>query len=412
MKKILFGVAALGLLGLAGAGIGLKAQDTVEAKAGVGDNSAWGLVGTDGETASIFAGNAWSPSSKYFLKSTDNSIIHSWRRIPFKGGEQFKAMTGTSWDGSDIGWNQTFGPAKEHFVFAGSDNNIKVNDAGTYDVAVATNGDTGAKYIGLYPEGALDDVITADSCIYVCELPNDYNNWNPNHVYTFGGLSQFGSFDSQLMDDVPGYQVSIGLNLGGTYGNVKKIPYSSLMQDNQFIIHNGSGYKSNDTSLANGAAYYFNSTKTYGNTNLNADTDLGKAAEFILKAEAFRNAVAEDDVKGIFAKSICGIDPADIATILADYAALTDEQKDYVNDTTVNTYVENASSEYDKETTGTVRYEDIIAELTELAKPKAGVMRVVGSSKDDSTLMIVAGITTVTVLAGASVLIARKRRVE
>ena len=33
MKKILFGVAALGLLGLAGAGLGLKAQDTVEAKA-------------------------------------------------------------------------------------------------------------------------------------------------------------------------------------------------------------------------------------------------------------------------------------------------------------------------------------------------------------------------------------------
>ena len=33
MKKILFGVAALGLLGLAGAGLGLKAQDAVEAKA-------------------------------------------------------------------------------------------------------------------------------------------------------------------------------------------------------------------------------------------------------------------------------------------------------------------------------------------------------------------------------------------
>ena len=33
MKKILFGVAALGLLGLAGAGLGLKTQDTVEAKA-------------------------------------------------------------------------------------------------------------------------------------------------------------------------------------------------------------------------------------------------------------------------------------------------------------------------------------------------------------------------------------------
>ena len=33
MKKILFGVAALGLLGLAGAGLGLKAQDSVEVKA-------------------------------------------------------------------------------------------------------------------------------------------------------------------------------------------------------------------------------------------------------------------------------------------------------------------------------------------------------------------------------------------
>ena len=49
MKKILFGVAALGLLGLAGAGVGLKAQDTVEAKAAamqsiwieIGNTSNW-----------------------------------------------------------------------------------------------------------------------------------------------------------------------------------------------------------------------------------------------------------------------------------------------------------------------------------------------------------------------------------
>ena len=406
MKKILFGVAALGLLGLAGAGLGLKAQDTVEAKAAAGDESSWGITGKNGSLAE----NNWNPETRLRLTCTDNSVLHSWRSITFTGGEVFKVMDGSSW----LGWADTFGPAKTNFSKDG-DSDIKVDVAGSYDIAVIWNEAIGANRIGFYPSGTLSDNIENDSAIYICMLPNDDGYWVPTKIYSFGGSAQFGSFSTKTdMSDLPGYKVTSGINLAGAYGEVKKVPYSSVMLDDTFIIHNGLAepYQSADTALNNGVAYYFNGKNGGGQATLASDADLGKAAEFILKAEAFRNAVAEDDVKGIFAKSICGIDPTNIATILADYAALTDEQKDYVNDTTVNTYVENASSEYDKETTGTVRYEDIIAELTELAKPKAGVMSVVGSSKDDSTLMIVAGITTVTVLAGASVLIARKRRAE
>ena len=72
MKKILFGVAALGLLGLAGAGLGLKAQDTVEAKA---DDPAYNYIyihtgsGTDWSNRYIYAFDSTDPnndSKKYF----------------------------------------------------------------------------------------------------------------------------------------------------------------------------------------------------------------------------------------------------------------------------------------------------------------------------------------------------------
>ena len=70
MKKILFGVAALGLLGLAGAGIGLKAQDTVEAKADTYSYKAGDVFYFDDNNSS-----AWTGANRvavYFFGDGDN----------------------------------------------------------------------------------------------------------------------------------------------------------------------------------------------------------------------------------------------------------------------------------------------------------------------------------------------------
>ena len=70
MKKILFGVAALGLLSLAGAGLGLKAQDAVEAKAaGTGEYVYFQL--TNGSNWLKYTNRF---SAYFFYKSGDETV--------------------------------------------------------------------------------------------------------------------------------------------------------------------------------------------------------------------------------------------------------------------------------------------------------------------------------------------------
>ena len=82
MKKILFGVAALGLLGLAGAGIGLKAQDTVEAKA---------------------AGDTFTVKARLYSDAPEapEIRIHLWQNgaKPYTNWESLPAMTSSKQDG-------------------------------------------------------------------------------------------------------------------------------------------------------------------------------------------------------------------------------------------------------------------------------------------------------------------------
>ncbi|MBO6285954.1 MAG: hypothetical protein J6O18_06580, partial [Bacilli bacterium] len=82
MKKILFGVAALGLLGLAGAGLGLKAQDTVEAKADEPETPVyWYYRGSDTDKTST----SWGMGNDTYR--VEEGELASWT---FKNGEEFK----------------------------------------------------------------------------------------------------------------------------------------------------------------------------------------------------------------------------------------------------------------------------------------------------------------------------------
>ena len=79
MKKILFGVAALGLLGLAGAGVGLKAQDVVETKADAALRDQDGFK--TGDTIYVEPKASWSAeNAKFaiaFLDSSDTKTTWS-----------------------------------------------------------------------------------------------------------------------------------------------------------------------------------------------------------------------------------------------------------------------------------------------------------------------------------------------
>ena len=93
MKKILFGVAALGLLGLAGAGLGLKAQDAIEAKA----DGTYYLVGSgsfkgEGDIFSIASGVETNAIG------SDLAVL---KKQLLTEGDIFKLTDGSVWKGYD-----------------------------------------------------------------------------------------------------------------------------------------------------------------------------------------------------------------------------------------------------------------------------------------------------------------------
>ena len=128
MKKILFGIAALGLLGVTGVGLGLKAQDLLETKA---DGTVYYLKsdkqGWDTDNGSLTLDGA---SDEFTLEAGDNFKFHD--------GE-------SSWLGKESLAGNAAG------LFTGTDN-IYVNVSGTYVFTIATVGGSPKLYID-FPDG-------------------------------------------------------------------------------------------------------------------------------------------------------------------------------------------------------------------------------------------------------------------
>ena len=132
MKKILFGVAALGLLGLAGAGLGLKAQDTVEAKADVYSGSVTVNVATNWSSAAcnvaIYFGDGgsnWAWGS-YEAVAKDQILVTVSYSLGFEPSKmsimRYNSAYDSSildtdpWNDDDVRWNKIEGLDYNEYV--------------------------------------------------------------------------------------------------------------------------------------------------------------------------------------------------------------------------------------------------------------------------------------------------------
>ncbi len=359
-------------------------------------NSSWGIVGTRQNPT-------WQPGSKVLLTAAPSgSWYEAYGTFHFSQNEEFKLMTGNSWDGSDIGKdNVKFGNATSKFGSNGT--NIKCTTAGDYDIAVAKNQPDNSYYIGLFTAGTLNDT----NYIYVLEKPNDNGYWAPNYIYSFGGAAQFGSWGGKTYSSLSEYHASATVNFNGQYGNIYRLPYHPV--DTTFIIHNNSGYQSTNTSFVAGAAYYYNGKGEYGDDKgkviLANNANMGAAAELITEVEIARDAVSANPSQSIAAYSICGIPQATINSLAAKYNALNSTAKGYVNSSTVTTYTGAYGSEE-----GTVSYGDIMTRIVSMATSGSGSNRIVNAISNNSGAVIAIMTTIIAVTATGMFFFIRKRK--
>ena len=404
IKNIFITLGVCAAMGF-GAFTGIKASkgEIKEAEAStVGENSDWGIVG-EGD-----AFGSWSPASRARLTFTDcDTSLHSWKNVTFSGGTKFKLMNTDNW-GSDIGFNSlTFGDKKGDFTSDTGDNPniIAPSGGGTYDVCVAYISSLGKNVIGIFASGTLSNYLAKS--IYICEKPDNNGNWNPSKIYMFGGIKQYGDWQGSNMTSAD----SPTVNLAGEYGNVRKISYAEHADDT-FIIHNGNGYQSTNTSLVAGSAYYFVGNWNGGDDNgkavLQANANLGLAADFIVRVEAVRNAVtASGSIKQY---SVCGIDAQKAADFYTEYSGMVSGVKSLVDDTTITTYKRNGETGNE-----TVSYDVVMEQLRDIAV-KAGKLSNSSSivlpfeNNANNTAIIIVVVSTISLLGLAGFFFIKRKK--
>ena len=228
MKKILFGVAALGLLGLAGAGLGLKAQDAVEAKAADTDVAGYYLVGegdVNGKTL-----NSYDASSVYAVnKLIDNpENANEWmiQGVVFSTiGKSMKIQV-VHFDGSAVdSWDYKCASVSEYGDTASS-NYINVWDDGD-SAGIYT--DNGIRVFDIYINKESKNYHFAQSSlkckIGLDEASSTFNGDNEDELkFSLTGVTKDTSLSIYTCNDV-----AIGFTNSKTVG-------TNLNADNQVIV--------------------------------------------------------------------------------------------------------------------------------------------------------------------------------
>ncbi|MCR5079223.1 MAG: InlB B-repeat-containing protein [Bacilli bacterium] len=241
----------------------------------------------------------------------------------------------------------------------------------------------------------------ADSYFYYIEnVAEGYES--ENYVYTYGGNSEFGAWHGGLISsvgtDVHGSLGFRGWADSGYIRKIYKIPFNSVFADTTLII-NSSGEQAADAVLTSGAAYTWDGGK---------DADAGAAIDFLISAEAKRNAVTESS--RILNYSICGISKSDAATLYSAYSGLSKTAKGYVDASYTYTYL-GAYDGKNVPSQGGVLYSVIMAKLYEIANAEEGAKLTVATyfnSTSAALIAFIAGAVMVTSV-GAFFLLRRKK---
>ena len=358
------------------------------------DNSDWGYVGNG-------QGNNWTPSSRIRLTATGQpeDYFHCFKTFTFVQNEEFKFMDTDNW-GSDIGYsNLNFGNALSNFEASGT--NIKCKTAGSYDVGIVWNGSKNS--IGIFNSGTFGDDPNSTRYIYVTEKPDDNGYWKPTKIYAFNVTEQYGGFDDTTFSSLTDYYGTATVNLNGERGNIYRIPYR--LTDMNFILHNGGGYQTVDSTFYENNCYYYNGKDGSGKVQLANNADLGAAAAFISRVEELRDHVTADPQHQIAVYSICGISQSDINSLVSQYNSLNATAKGYVNNSTVHTYTGSYGSEE-----GNVSYSDIASQLAKMANGGQGSNLITNISNNNSAVAIIIVTSTIVLTSGLAFFLLCKKR--
>ena len=271
----------------------------------------------------------------------------------------------------------------------GSGNWLNLKEAGTYDFIIADATITIKKHSPL-----------TDTYIYYVTNSGEATN---DYIYSWGGSMQFGAFPGTKITEVP--EVKEVTNNGVLHfegGSDKKLIYKIPLKagyptgDNMFMFNNGtSEYKSDERSIMATATYWWTGP---------ANIDATKGLEFLIEAEAIRNA-AEN-------YSVCNISRADAKTIVDRYNNNigSEVRARYVD--TSSTYTWTSADMTDSTL---VNYRDIIIRLASIA----GSTYIAGSSIinlgnhpnfDITVPSILAVIVVVGAISTATLIILKKRK--
>ena len=232
----------------------------------------------------------------------------------------------------------------------------------------------------------------------------------PNSIHTWGGDVEYKNSGTNITGITGVQEVHGVLQFRGTAQLIYKIPVSSESGDTSFKFYFGDwADESPEKTLVGGSAYYWASEDGYD------EAAAGDALDFLIEAEAIRNAVRESG--GAPADySVCGISKEDAGTLCTAYNGLSEKARGYVDTTNTHTYNPDAKLDINPEHQTEVTYYRVMEQLADIAKVSLvghSASRLVpasGTESFNSTVIIVIASTIALITVAGCFLLKRKEK--
>lgn len=353
------------------------------------DGDKWKFNTVEGDKSNKFYLNFTDPATTVdFVKEPQNNVL-AVRNLNYPTAGKSIGFRSSEPNSLPSNFYSLCYDTSSDLMHLGSNNWLNLKEVGTYDFIIADATITIKKHSAL-----------TDTYIYYATNSGEATN---DYIYSWGGSNQFGAFPGTKITEVP--EVKEVTNKGVLHfkgGSDKKLIYKIPLQagyptgDNMFMFNNGtSEYKSDERSIMATATYWWTGP---------ANIDATKGLEFLIEAEAIRNA-AEN-------YSVCNVSREDAKTIVNYYNNNigSDVRSRYVDTSSTYTWVSADMSD-----STLVNYRDIIIRLASIA----GSTYVAGSSiinlgNIQASMVTVPSILAVIVVVGtittATLIILKKRK--
>ncbi len=231
----------------------------------------------------------------------------------------------------------------------------------------------------------------------------------PNYIYSFhnNGVEdvdgEFGAFPGKQITSIPNVEEVHGvLRFENINQKIYKIPYSSSIGDTHFVLNVGNNSdQTGNMVLTSRACYWYVKDKTTGGPN----TDAASALEFLLDAEAIRNAATYNGHQ----YSICGVSKSDASSLYATYTAFDESiRTKYIDASYTYTYADNT---FESNTSWSYYY--LMQVLYQISTTGDGILSI-ESVKEEQTFTT-ATIITLAAIAGVGIIgfaVYRRRKIR